>query len=109
MVVAAESEDSERLPRDRAQDIRENVEFAEELGATVLRPEGIDPLERIRHVVRDRHATQVIASRDFAADRPGLLKRSYADELQRHLPDIEVHLIGVPAPAASRTRDRPDG
>ncbi len=39
IVVAAEPETAERLPRDKAQDIREHLEFAEELGATVVHPE----------------------------------------------------------------------
>ena len=59
-----------RLARDRAQDTREHLEFAEELGATIVRPTAADPLDRVAEVAGERHTTQVLLSRDLGGQRP---------------------------------------
>ena len=83
------------VPHDRGQDVREHLEFAEELGATVVRPAARDPIDGSwrRHASAERPRCSSAAT--SAMPVPVLMRRSFADELERLLPDLELHLIGA--------------
>jgi two-component system sensor histidine kinase KdpD len=95
VAIGAESEDGDNGPRDRVQDQRDNLAFAEELGATIVRPDERGVVERIATVARERRATQVVLSSDLGSSRPSLLRRSLANELARELPAVELHMIAA--------------
>ncbi len=103
IAIAAVDDDSAQLPRDRSQDTREHLEFAEELGATIVRPAASSPIARVAEAARERHTTQVVLSRELGDARRGPLRRSFIDELHRQLPGLEVHLIGASDSPPERT------
>ena len=93
IAVTIQTDAVERMPRDRAQDLRENLEFAEELGATVVRQPAKDIVAGIELVAHERRATHVLMARELGESRPGPLRRSLADQIERVLPEVELHLI----------------
>jgi two-component system sensor histidine kinase KdpD len=86
---------------DAGQDIRpedkrslaENIHFAENLGAKVLRVQGKNVAEEMAKVVRENHVTQVIFGRSA---RSGWQKYLYLHAIQRFLrdaPAVDVHIV----------------
>ena len=103
IAIAAVDDDSAQLPRDRSQDTRQHLEFAEELGATIVRPSASSLIDRVAEAARERHTTQVVLSRELGDERRGPLRRSFIDELHRRLPGLEVHIIGASDSPPERT------
>jgi two-component system sensor histidine kinase KdpD len=82
---------------DRSRDLRENVDFAVDLGAEIVRVEAGDMIEGIAEIARGRRATQVVLPYHPPGGLGGFAKRSTADELLRRMPHLEVHLVAEDA------------
>ena len=80
--------------RDRAQNLQENVDYAADLGAEVLRVEASDDFTGVEQVVRDHRVTHVVLVRRRSPGLGRLLRRPLADALLERLPGLEVHLLG---------------
>ena len=87
-----------RLPFDRERDLRENLAYADDLGAEVLRIEAPDLVAGLEDVARDRRVTHVVMSPAPSRGFAGRLAKPPAEVLLERLPSIEVHLVG-PGPA----------
>jgi two-component system, OmpR family, sensor histidine kinase KdpD len=80
----------------RAEDSRslaENIRFAENLGATVVRLHGGSVAQRVAEFVREKHITQVLFGRSATK---GLRKHFYLSAIQRFLrdaPPVDVHIV----------------
>jgi two-component system sensor histidine kinase KdpD len=80
--------------RDRALNMQENVDYAVDLGAEVLRVEASDDLVGVEQVVRDHRITHVMLVRRKPRGLERLHRRPLVDALLERLPGLEVHLLG---------------
>lgn len=77
----------------RQRTLAENVRFAENLGATVVRAKGKSVAEEVAKIVRDKRITQVIFGRSA---QTGWKKYLYFTAIQRFLrdsPPVDVHIV----------------
>jgi K+-sensing histidine kinase KdpD len=72
-----------------------------DLGAEVVRVEAGDVADGIEQVVRSRHATHVVLPQRAPSGLARFLERPLADRLLLRLPEVEVHLVGVPPPTSA--------
>lgn len=85
-VAVDENEDNRRT-------LAENIRFAENLEATVVRLERGDVASRVAEFVRDKHITQIVFGRSAAE---GWRKYLYLTVIQRFLrnaPPVDVHIV----------------
>jgi two-component system sensor histidine kinase KdpD len=85
-VAADENDDNRRT-------LAENIRFAEDLGATVVRLERGDVAARVAEFVREKHITQIVFGRSTAE---GWRKYLYLTVIQRFLrdaPPVDVHIV----------------
>jgi two-component system sensor histidine kinase KdpD len=88
-----------RLPFDRERDLRENVAYADDLGAELVRFEAPDLVAGLVDVAASRRVTHIVLPRQELRGLARLRSVSPADALLERMPEIEVHLIGTgPAP-----------
>lgn len=96
LALVVESAASERLGFDQARDLRENIDFAMDLGATVVRVEARDLRHGITDAARVRRVTRLVLPYREARTLVGLARPSIADSILRDLPDLDVHLVADP-------------
>ncbi|HEX7473838.1 MAG TPA: hypothetical protein VF323_12205, partial [Candidatus Limnocylindrales bacterium] len=84
----------ERLSFDRSRDLQENLDYADDLGAEVVRHEAPDLVTGLVAVARARRVTHVVLPHEERHGRLRRFARSPAEELVEQLPEIEVHLTG---------------
>jgi len=94
VAVWIETPATERLPVDRARDVRQYLDYAGDLGAEIVRAEASDLPGGIAHVAHDRRITHVVVGHMPRSPLDRLLRRSLADELLVRMPSLEVHLVG---------------
>ena len=85
--VAADENDENRRT------LSENIRFAENLGATVVRLERGDVASRVAEFVHQKHITQIVFGRSTAE---GWRKYLYLTIIQRFLrdaPTVDVHIV----------------
>jgi len=73
--------------------LNENIRFAENLGAKIIRTRGKNVAEEMAKIVRDHHVTQVIFGRSA---RTGWQKYLYLNAIQKFLrdaPGVDVHIV----------------
>jgi two-component system sensor histidine kinase KdpD len=73
--------------------LAENIRFAENLGAHVVRTSGRSIADGVAHLVRENHITQVIFGRSA---RTGWQRYLYLSAIQRFLrdsPSVDVHIV----------------
>jgi two-component system sensor histidine kinase KdpD len=73
--------------------LAENIRFAENLGARVVRSSGSSISDALAHLVRENHITQVIFGRSA---RTGWQRYLYLSAIQRFLrdsPSVDVHIV----------------
>jgi len=92
--VVIETPEIERLPFDRQRDLRENVEFAADLGAEILRFQAADVVSGLEHVARSRRITDLFVGHLAREGVNRWLKSSPIDQLVGQLPDLQIHIIG---------------
>lgn len=84
-----------RLPFDRERDLRENLAYADDLGAEVVRFEAPDLVAGLVDIASSRRVTHVVMARQERHGLGRILASSPADAILEQLPEIEVHLIGA--------------
>jgi two-component system sensor histidine kinase KdpD len=78
---------------DNRRSLLENIRFAENLGATVVRlPKG-NIAERVAEFVRERHITHVIFGRSAQEGWRKYLYLTVIQKFLRHAPPIDVHIV----------------
>jgi two-component system sensor histidine kinase KdpD len=73
--------------------LAENIRFAENLGATVVRLDGGSVAKRVAEFVREKHITQVVFGRSATK---GIKKHFYLSAIHKFLrdaPPIDVHIV----------------
>jgi len=95
--LATRHETKEVLQRD----VRENLDYATDLGAEVIRVEAADVPTGLAELVGRRRATHVFVPHKASSGFAGFRRRSLADELMERLGDAELHVVG-PAPPPNR-------
>jgi two-component system sensor histidine kinase KdpD len=93
LALVVEQPDGPQPAFDRTRDLRENVDYAVDLGAEIVRGEARDVIDAIAAAAHDRRATQVVLPYHPPGGRAVFAKRSTADELLRRLPHLEIHLV----------------
>ena len=79
-------------PQDR-QSLAENIRFAENLGATVVRLQGRNVAEAMANFVRERHITQVVFGRSASHGWRRYLYFSAIHRFLRDAPPVDVHIV----------------
>ncbi len=93
LAVVIDTPEVARLSFDRSRDLQENLDFADDLGAEVVRREAADRVTGLVGVARDRRVTHIVLAYE---ERHGLrlFAKSPVEALIEQLPEIEVHLTG---------------
>ncbi len=92
--LATRRETKEVLQRD----VRENLDYATDLGAEVIRVEAADVPTGLAELVGRRDATHVFVPHKASSGFAGFRRRSLADELMERLGDAELHVVGPASP-----------
>jgi two-component system sensor histidine kinase KdpD len=78
---------------DNRRSLQENIRFAENLGATVVRlPKG-NIADRVADFVREKHITHVIFGRSAQEGWRKYLYLTVIQRFLRHAPPIDVHIV----------------
>ena len=93
LALFVETPEFERAPRDAQQDVREDLEFAEDLGATVIRHSASGIFEGVRDVARERQITHLFLSHHPPLGITRRFRPSLADALVEGLPGVDLHLV----------------
>ncbi len=102
--VAIDTPDSAHLPFDRQRDLRENLEFAADLGAEIVRYEAPDLASGLEHVARSRRVTHLVIGHRPRTGLARLRAGSEVDLLIERLPALEVHIVGPGAEADTHAK-----
>jgi two-component system, OmpR family, sensor histidine kinase KdpD len=78
---------------DNKQTLAENIRFAENLGATVVRLDSGDVAKRVAEFVRDKHVTQVVFGRSARKGWHRYLYLSAIHKFLRDAPAVDVHIV----------------
>ncbi len=77
--------------------LRQNIEFAGNLGATVVRLKGVNVAEEIAKFVRDKHITQVVFGHTASTGWRRYLYVSAVHKFLRDAPAVDVHIVTQPS------------
>jgi two-component system sensor histidine kinase KdpD len=84
-------------PRDEDPDnrrtLQENIRFAENLGATVVRLQRGNIAERVAEFAREKHITHVVFGRSAQEGWRKYLYLTVIQKFLRHAPPIDVHIV----------------
>jgi two-component system, OmpR family, sensor histidine kinase KdpD len=83
---------SDSAPQDK-QSLAENIRFAENLGATVVRLEGRNVASAMADFVREKHITQVVFGRSASSGWRRYLYFSAIHRFLRDAPPVDVHIV----------------
>lgn len=83
---------SDSAPEDR-RTLAENIHFAENLGAKVVRQQGKSVAEQVAAFVRENHITQVVFGRSASSGWRKYLYLSAIHKFLRDAPPIDVHIV----------------
>ncbi len=98
IAVVVETPEADRQPFDRSRDLQEEIADATDLGATIVRTEAKDLVSGLEEVARSRRATHLVLPHRDSAGLRRVFERPLIDRLLERLPDVELHLVGAPAP-----------
>jgi len=87
--VAMGQDDNERDQRT----LRANIEFAENVGATIIRVQGKTVAEAVAEVVREKHITQIVFGRSATRGWRRYMYFSAIHRFLRDAPPIDVHIV----------------
>ena len=73
--------------------LRANIEFAENVGATIIRVQGRTVAEAVAEVVRERHITQIVFGRSATRGWKRYMYFSAIHRFLRDAPPIDVHIV----------------
>jgi two-component system sensor histidine kinase KdpD len=83
---------ADSAPQDR-QSLSENIRFAENLDATVVRLQGRNVAEAVAEFVREKHITQVVFGRSASQGWRRYLYFSAIHKFLRDAPPVDVHIV----------------
>ena len=92
--LATRHETKEVLQRD----VRENLDYATDLGAEVIWVEAADVPTGLAELVGRRDATHLFVPHKASSGFAGFRRRPLADELMERLGDAELHVVGPASP-----------
>jgi two-component system, OmpR family, sensor histidine kinase KdpD len=78
---------------DDQRSLRQNMQFAENLGATIIRLKGKSVAEEVARVVREKHITQVVFGRSAQMGWRKYLYLSVIHKFLRDAPQVDVHIV----------------
>ncbi len=73
--------------------LRQNIEFAQNLGAQIVRSEGKRVAEEVAKVVREKHITQVVFGRSAQTGIRRYFYLSVIHKFLRDAPPVDVHIV----------------
>jgi len=73
--------------------LQRNIEFAENLGAQIVRTQGKSVAEEVAKVVREKHITQVVFGRSAQTGWRRYLYLSVIHKFLRDAPPVDVHIV----------------
>src|SRR4029077_17089106 len=79
-------------PQDQ-RSLAQNIQFAENLGAKVVRTKGKSVAEEVAKVVREKHITQVVFGRSAQTGWRRYLYLSVIHKFLRDAPPVDVHIV----------------
>jgi two-component system sensor histidine kinase KdpD len=79
-------------PRDQ-RTLRKNIEFAQSLGATVVKLKGGTVAEAVAAFVREKHITQVVFGHSASTGWRRYLYMSAIHKFLRDVPSVDVHIV----------------
>lgn len=79
-------------PQDQ-RSLAQNIQFAQDLGAQVLRTKGKSVAEEVAKVVREKHITQVVFGRSAQTGWRRYLYLSVIHKFLRDAPPVDVHIV----------------
>ena len=103
LAIVVDTPASERRAFDQERDLRENLDYAEDLGAEVIRTTASKLLDGLTDVVRRRRATHLLLPYQETRTMGGFRRPSLAEAVLRELPALEVHLVAEEPPAKTRS------
>jgi two-component system sensor histidine kinase KdpD len=83
---------TDERPEDQ-RSLSQNLHFAENLGAKVVRAKGKSVAEEVAKVVRDKHITQVVFGRSAQSGWRKYLYLSAIHKFLRDAPPVDVHIV----------------
>ena len=89
------------LSRDRQQDLQQNIDYAVDLGAEVIRGEASDFIKGLEEVVRKRRVSHLVLVHHPRRGMDRFLRSYTAEGIIDRVPGLEVHLISE-TPASPR-------
>lgn len=101
LIAAAVETPSVGMSHDRRQDLQENVDYAVDLGAEIVRLEAPDLVTGLLEIARSRRVAHVVLVQESRSVIDRLLRHSVADRLLQQLPGVEVHLVAAEQPEAT--------
>ena len=78
---------------DDQRSLRQNLQFAENLGANIVRLKGKSVAEEVARVVREKHITQVVFGRSAQVGWRKYLYLSVIHKFLRDAPQVDVHIV----------------
>ena len=78
---------------DSRRSLQENITFAENLGATVVRLQRGNVAERVAEFMREKHITHVVFGRSAQEGWKKYLYLTVIQKFLRHAPPIDVHIV----------------
>ena len=73
--------------------LRRNIEFAENLGATVTKLKGTSVAETVAQFVREKHVTQIVFGHTATTGWRRYLYMSAVHKFLRDAPSVDVHIV----------------
>jgi two-component system sensor histidine kinase KdpD len=73
--------------------LAQNLRFAENLGAKVIRSKGKNVAEEVARIVREHHITQVVFGRSAQKGWKRYLYLSAIHKFLRDAPPVDVHIV----------------
>jgi len=83
---------ADERPEDR-RTLQENLRFAENLGAQIIRTRGKKVAEEVAKIVREKHITQVVFGRSAVKGFKRYLYLSAIHKFLRDAPAVDVHIV----------------
>ena len=78
---------------DRQRTLKQNLRFAENLNAQILRAKGKHVAQEVAKLVREKHITQVVFGRSAQTNWRRYLYLSAIHKFLRDAPPVDVHIV----------------
>jgi two-component system sensor histidine kinase KdpD len=89
--------------------VAEHLRLAEELGAETVRLSGESAAQEVVHYARRRNVSRIVVGKPTHPRWRDVLRESFLDEIVRHTPDIDIHVITGEELSGGHARPAPHG